>query len=305
MEHARLELRLSSSSSSSRVIVAGAVGGQVVGAIIDPSATRIVQTQVSTRIAQQMGAAVSLDPAAGGVLINGQTAVMVKKKRTHYHIKRVWAERESGLVTHLLLASNNVFAPGGPEHVVPAEQIETFESKNITLAAGVRSVDQFPIYRDDADIASDVGIVIDQVLLEPRARRMVHARVEDGHIEFSGLLDTEEQNDALIQRTESIPGARGVRSDVVVTERLANLASAAIDALMAKGKLPPDAQIEVLSEHQIVYLNGVVPTSRASADAESAALGVTGVRIVVNNLQVKARADALPADPASPRTHLK
>ncbi len=303
MEHTRLELRLSSSPGNSRVTLPGTVGGAVVGIIIDPNGPLVLQTQVTARVAHQLNQQATTTPLAHGILLDGQTAVLIKKKKVMYRIKRVWVQRDSGTITHILLADSNFFASSKPEHVVPADQIATFESKNVVLLPTIESVEHFPVYRDDAEIARDVGTVLEQVLMDPRARRGIHARVEDARVEFSGILDNENLNEALQAGVSQIPGVRGVRSDIIVTERLAVMALAALDELRAKGRLPEDAEIEVLSEHQILYLHGTVPSSKVSTDAENAALGVPGVRIVVNNLRVVGTPTIQSADPASPRTH--
>lgn len=300
MDQMRLELRLAGGNMGARSIVAGAVAGNVLGAVITPTDRRVIQTLIPSRMARQLSLATVGDmPAEGGVALAATTEVCLNGGKKLGPLARLWVDRDSQAVTHLL------FTVKHEVHVVPVEHVAQLSSKLITLTAELRALQDLPIYRDDAMLAGYVGAAIEAALLDPRARRHVHARVEDGHVDLSGLLETDEQFNALFGAIKRTPGVRGVRSDIVVTEHIADFAATAIDALRAKGKLDDLDDIEVLSEHQIVYLNGEVGTPQKSAEVERAALGANGVRLVVNNLRTRDPEKSERADPASPATHLK
>lgn len=298
MELSRLELRLNGGAGlGSKVMVAGAVGGRTLGAIIDPTALRIVQTVLASRVARQIGVPATNETYPSGVLLSTETIIVLPTKKKLGKLTRLWAERGTGQLTHVLVAMN------GAEHVVDVKDIAQFTARQLTLKSGSDSNSHHPIYRDDAAMAQDIAGAIEQSLLDPRARRNVHARIEDGKVELSGLLDTDEQNAAILDAIHRVPGVRGVHSDIIVVENIAGFVANALNALEAKGDLGENPEIEVYCEHQIAYLTGRVATTKASAAAERAALNASGVRLVVNKLVVDAPTSTKRADPASPATH--
>ena len=301
MDQLRLELRLTGGANlGSRTIVPGPIVGNVLGAVIASDGLGVIQTIVPSRLARQQNLAGVGDTPAAGVQLTASTEVTLHQgKKKLGPLSRLWVDRESKQVTHLLFTAHH------ESHVVDVTHVATFDAKQIVLAESIHSLHELPIYRDDATLAGFVGAAIESTLLDPRARRMVHARIEDGHVDLSGLLETDEQFDALFGAIKRTPGVRGVRSDIIVTEHVADFAARAIHELRTKGKLDDQDDIEVLSEHQIVYLSGVVGTPEKRDAAERAALGANGVRLVVNNLRTRTAEKTERADPASPQTHLK
>ena len=299
MDHLRLDLRLSSQPLlGSHVIVKGAVTGRVLGVYIDPAQKQILATAIPSRNAKQTGAAVMSEATAPGIFFDQKTMVLAGGKQLG-KLSRIWAERNTGKLTHVL------FLTGGNEHVVPVAHIAQFAAKQLQLDLPVAEAHDLPVYRDDAAIAGDVAAALERNLLDPRARRDVHARVEDGHVDLSGIIDRPELAEAVIAAVQHAPGVRGVQSDIIITYTIAALVANALDAANEKGSLGADPEIEVLSEHQIVYLRGRVASAKGSSAAERAALTVAGVRLVVNELQVVTPETTVRADPASPQTKLR
>jgi hypothetical protein len=307
MDSTRVEMRLSGGAAmGGRSVVAGAVPGPVLGAVIDPEGPVVVQTIVASRFARQLHLAeISEGLADGPQLAAGTEVAGGPKHKKLGKLSRLWVDRTTNRLTHVLFAASGRFGSGGEEHVVEAAHITEIGPKQITLDATISDVKNLPVFRDDATLAGYVGQVIESVLLDPGSRRSLHARVEDGHVDLSGLLDTQEQFEDLLAAVRRTPGVRGVRSDVVVTEQIADFVAAAIDQLRGKGKLDAGDDIEVQTEHQIVYLNGQVGTPEKKAAAETAALGVAGVRLVVNNLRTLVKEKSERLDPTSPETHLR
>jgi osmotically-inducible protein OsmY len=295
MEYLRLELRLVGARFGARTTVDGPAAGDVTEATIDPATWHVLQVVVPTRTAREQGLMASAATASGAV-ITAQTQVVAGKRKLGA-ASRLWVNRPDEMLTHVLVSI------GGQEYIVPVGQIAKLEDKQIVLVPEITGAHQLRIYREDPAIAAEVARALEATLLDPHARRAVHARIEDGHVDLSGIIDAEEEYLAVIGAIRRIPGVRGVQADLIVTERLADQVAAAIGALEAKGALGDDPQIEVLSEHQIVYLTGSVASSKVSADAERAAIAVPGVRIVVNQLQVRAPITHPRPDPASPPTH--
>ncbi len=307
MDSMRVEMRLSSGAAmGGRTVVAGAVGGPVLGAVIDPEGAIVVQTILSSRIARQLQLPeVSEGVANGPQLAAGTEVVGGPKHKKLGKLSRLWVDRATNRLTHILFSVSGLLGASGEEHVVEAAHITEIGPKQIVLDDSITSTKDVPVFRDDATLADYVGQAIESVLLDPRSRRSVHARIEDGHVDLSGMLDTQEQLDELMATIRRIPGVRGVRSDIIVTEEIADFVAAAIDQLRSKGKLDDSDDIEVQTEHQIVYLNGQVGTPEKKAAVEDAALGVAGVRLVVNNLRTLTPEKTERPDPASPQTHLR
>jgi osmotically-inducible protein OsmY len=301
MDTLRLELRLSGGPNlGSRTVVEGAVAGSVLGAVIDPAGPTVRQTILPSRVARQMQLAEAGDTLAEGVHVTAGTHVITgKNKKKHGNLSRLWVERATNHLTHIL------FTLDREARVVEVAHIASFSDKEIVLDEAITNLNDLPVYRDDPTLAGYVGLAIENALLDPHARRSLHARVEDGQVDLSGLLETQEQFDAVFSAIKHTPGVRAVRSDVVVTEQIADFVAAAIDQMRAKGELDDSDDIEVLAEHQIVYLNGQVGTLKKKAAVEREALGVAGVRLVVNQLRTLEPEKTERADPASPPTHLR
>ena len=308
MDSMRREMRLGGALGS-RTVVAGAVAGEVQAAVIDPTTLTVIQTVVASRVARQLGlAAVSDEPMADAITLSAATdAVSADGKHKLGKLSRLWIDNATGHVTHLLLQNKDrsLLSRDHDLHVLEVAHVTTFASNQITLGEQVKDLPSIPVYRDDAAIAGEVGAAIEASLLDPRSRRNIHARVEDGNVDLSGTLYNEEEYNALYSAIKRTLGVRAVRSDVIIEVEMADAVMAAIDQIRAKGDIGADDPIDVLSEHQIVYLNGQVATTKAKAAVERAALSVAGVRLVVNNLTTLTPDKTERADPASPETHLR
>jgi osmotically-inducible protein OsmY len=293
----------------SRAVVAGVVAGDVLAAVLDAATVTVVQTVVPSRVARQKAlAAVGEEPTATGVSLTTATEVVSANGKQMGKLSRLWVDRSTNHVTHILLTKEQRFSLGGERglmHVLEVAHVASFDGGRITLAEQVTDLDTIPVYRDDAAIAGDVGVAIDTSLLDPRSRRDIHARVEDGQVDLSGILYNEEEYNALYAAIRRTPGVRAVRSDVIIEVELADAVMSAMDQLRAKGDLAAGDVVAVLSEHQIIYLQGQVATTKAKAAAERAALAVAGVRLVVNQLATVTPDKTERADPASPETHLR
>ncbi|MBA3824041.1 MAG: BON domain-containing protein [Ktedonobacterales bacterium] len=299
MDSMRLEMRLGSALGSSTV-VKGTVAGEVLAAVLDPATLTVVQTAVASRVARQLGLAAEGAAGTPGIRLSSKTEVRVAGgKHNLGNLGRLWADRATNHLTHILISKDRAF------YVLDVAHVATFDAQHIILTENVRDLQSIPVYRDDAAIGGDVGAAIETTLLDPRSRRSIHARVEDGQVDLSGTLYSEEEFNALFSAIKRTPGVRGVRSDVVIEVELADAVMSAIDQLRAKGDIAATDIIQVLSEHQILYLQGQVSTPKVKAAAERAALSVAGVRLVVNNLSTITPEKTERADPASPETHLR
>jgi len=299
MDAMRLEMRFGGALGS-RTVVAGPVAGEVLTAQVDPTTRAVVLTAVASRVARQLGLAAE-DKAnpANTVNLSSATEVHSADGKRLGKIARLWVEQGTNLITHVLCTKDHTL------HVLEITHVAALEAQRITLSEHVRDLQSIPLYRTDADIGGDVGAAIETTLLDPHSRRKIHARVEDGQVDLSGTLYSEEEYAALYSAIKRTPGVRAVRSDVIIEVELADAVMSAIDQLRAKGDIAETDIIDVLSEHQILYLQGQVATPKVKAAAERAALSVAGVRLVVNNLLTLTPEKTERADPASPETHLR
>jgi osmotically-inducible protein OsmY len=203
-------------------------------------------------------------------------------------ITQLWAARATGRITHVLVRASTGLRRG-PERIVPAELIAGVRAGELALKVGPDRVRELPIYRPDPAIEADVHLALDATLADPRARRAVKVRVEDGQVTLAGVVDTVEQVTFAERAAAAVPGVRGVVEDLVAEETLAAEVEARIAPLVAQA-LNGYGSVKVLSEHGIVYLEGTVRRAQARAEIERAALGAAGARVVVNNLQVEGEA---------------
>lgn len=289
MQYARIEMLFVRGGWSRSTTCAGAVSGPVRGAVVDSTHLVVTRSFVSARIARHLAEThLSADDALG---IPADAATLTHKstvtgsKGPIGHVSRVWVDRASAQVTHVLLRGAGGIFHNGPEYIVEAKRIAAVTSAGIILKPGMDTLIMLPVYRPDADIAADAHLALAGVLADPRARRAVKLHVDDGELMLTGEVDTVEQAHLAEWAVTRVPGVRSVIVDLTAQEQLAHEVEDRIAALgipAQNGHVP----VQVLSEHGIVYLEGIVPNAQWRERVEAAALGAAGARVVVNNLRV-------------------
>lgn len=289
MEYTRVEIEFIRRGWWPGVPVAGAVAGPARGVAIDSSFT-VMQTLVPRRRSRTLSGAgltaVERNVAAeGGQLVTVASRVRGTNGGALGTVSRLWVTRATGKITHVL-----VRAPGGilgarAVHIVPAELL------SLSSAAMVASIDAaklraLPIYRPDHAIEGDVRLALEVALADPRARRAVKMRVDDGHVYLSGIVDTAEQVTYAELAVRRVAGVRGITADLTAEESVAAAVEARIAPLAAAAANGHGA-VRAFSEHGIVYLEGSVATQASRSEIERLAITVAGVRAVVNNLHVQ------------------
>lgn len=285
MHYTRLELDFRPKRFWSRgVLVEGLVPGPVLGATIHATALQVTDTLVTRRrarrrhelVAHMLGTAKTELPD-DYVTLGAATPVLVGKSVVG-RLAAVWTTRHSGAATHLLVREGR-----GLLRIIPADLIERIAPDGVRLKLGKADLNQLAVFRPDDAIASDIALAFETVLPDPRARRDVKLRVEDGHVTLTGVVDGEVRERAL-NAAGRVLGVRGITDDLVVAEALADQVLAAVAREEKKKPELAGAQVRAFAEHGIVYLEGRVPTAATRWALEDVALGVTGVRVVVNNL---------------------
>ncbi len=285
------------SGAGAKVIAAVPGPEKVTGIYIDSDNTAMF-VSVPARYAAQAHIATVASAGSGAHLLTNKTAVTAGSK-TFGALTRVWISLATKSIEKI------AFRVGSAERIAAAESISGITAKHITLTLSPEAVSNLPLYRDDRELLREVNQTLNAVLLDPRVRHDVHANVENGEADLSGIVSILECKEKAISAVEAIQGIIKVRADIIVTESLADQVIREINTLIEKGALGEDPDIDVLSEHQIIYLMGEVDSPEKSAAAEAAAMGVNGARVVVNNLQTRKAESTTRADPSSPKTHTK
>jgi osmotically-inducible protein OsmY len=291
MDYARVEMLLVRGAWPRGISVRGAVAGPALAVIVDPNTRMVTHTVVQPRRMRQLRAAedgygISADDreSQNGVSITASTRVRGVNASLGV-LTRVWVDRASSCVTHVVIRRHMGVLASGPERIVPIDRVEEMRLGTILVKLDSTGFSDMPVFRSDSLIERDVNESLAAVLAEPRARRTLKVRVQDGFVTLGGEVDTLDQVRYAEHTVMRVPGVRGITLDLVAQEALA----AAVEARLALQRIASGdgpRSIQVLAEHGIVHLEGTVGTQRARSDAERVALTVAGVKVVVNNLRV-------------------
>lgn len=296
MQYTRLEMQFRPKGLRRGVLVEGVVAGRVLGATIHASALQVTDTLVTRRQARRrhelaahvLGASKTELPL-DYVTVDVKTRLLTGRTELG-RVAAVWCDRQSGLVTHLLARSG-----GGTLRIVPAELIERVQPDGVRLKLSRSDFDHLAPYRSDDAIAADIALAFEAALPDPRARRDVKVRVEDGHVTLAGTVSAAEERERARRAAAAVAGVRDMTVDLVVEEALADIVEAAVAHVTAAPELVA-ARVRVFTEHGIVYLEGRVPTPAARDAIERASIAVPGVRVVVNNLLADGEPPSRAAD---------
>lgn len=289
MEYARIELRWISGGWSQGALIEGAALGRVRGVVVDPDEARVVYTLLAPprrreslpASAKVVGDAHTPTPPQYVTLTRG-VALLRSGSRAAF-VVALWCDNATGVIRHALVSPGRALFGRGMEYVLDASYIQGFGSNAITLTADAPALDTLPPYRPDAAIERDARAALGAALPNPNARRGVKFFVQEGAIHLGGLVETEEEAAQARDALAHIAGLRGVTVDLVSTESLAERVERQLAlTLVAQGVA--DADVRVLAEHGIVYLEGVAPSQEAGAALERAARSVAGARVVLNHL---------------------
>lgn len=147
-----------------------------------------------------------------------------------------------------------------------------------------------PIFLPDAQILPAARRALDQTVLSTArfysygnvAKHGISLEVEAGRVSLHGRVDLRDVGDQVREAMLATPGVVEVADHLLYVEDLQENVQAALEA---KGM----GAIQVLSEHALIVLDGVVADSKARYAAEDIARKIPGVRGVVNNIVVQAQ----------------
>jgi osmotically-inducible protein OsmY len=285
MEYARIEIALVRRLWARPVRMPRAMPGPAFAVDIDPATLHVATTTLATRRLRRRSATplAATDGTLAGVIVLRAGTVLVGARGTLGRVARLWVDRETMRVMHLLVRPSGAHA--STLHVVPASSVTLAAPNRFTTGLDAGALAALPLYRPDGEILDDVRAAIASVLADPRARRNVKTHVDDGHVWLAGEVDTSDQVAFVIGALAPIRGVRAVTSDLVSQEDLAQTVEARLRAAANGSGTFND--VSTLTEHGIVYLEGSVPHQQARAEVERIALSVAGARVVVNNLRVE------------------
>ena len=203
--------------------------------------------------------------------------------------------------------------PGAPKRpiVVPIERLvlgqyvergtRTVAAAQLNLQLSAAELAQMPAYMSDALIERYVEHTLDEVVPSQRARHQIKPEVQAGRVNLytdnrfpMELITTGDMAKAALSQT---PGVVEISDHMIYVERLQQQVG---EALAAKGL----GDVGVLSEHGLIVLSGVVKDNATRHQARDIALKVTGVKGVVNDLEIQP-APAIPprAEPEEAEVH--
>lgn len=290
MHYTRLEMRLLPRGWSRGSLYEYAIAGIVLGVAVDVASGTVSHTLVGggRRAPKVAGAAPVGDASttlpAGcvrltrGIRVNCGTA-------TIGHVTRVWCDQVTAKVTHIIMRDAGGIPGRRPERVVEVAHIGRFTEEGLELTKAVQAVSDLPLLREDADILRDVRLALADRISDPRARRDIKVRVEDGHVSLVGWVELAEEMEAAKSALRSVAGIREVTFDVQPLDTLGATVDSLVSEFVAQRGWT-GARVQVMSEHAIVFLEGSVPTTEARTEIEGLVLRVPGVRLVANNIAV-------------------
>jgi osmotically-inducible protein OsmY len=199
-------------------------------------------------------------------------------------VTALWCDNATGDIRHALVSPGRAFLPRRSEYVLDASYIQGFGRNKLALANDAPALDTLPPYRPDAAIEKDARAALGAALPNPNARRGIKFFVQEGALHLGGLVENEEEVAQARAALDHIAGLRSVTVDLVSTESLAERVERQL-ALTLAAQGVADADVRVLAEHGIVYLEGVAPTQEVSAALERAARSVPGARVALNHLE--------------------
>lgn len=101
-----------------------------------------------------------------------------------------------------------------------------------------------------------------------------------------GKVELEAQREGLEAELLKLPGVIDVKNFLIAEDAISNAVNASIERLTAAGKLEGAKDISVLVENYIINLYGEVPTDEMKYRLERELVGIPGVRVVVNHINL-------------------
>ncbi|HEX7011401.1 MAG TPA: BON domain-containing protein [Steroidobacteraceae bacterium] len=124
----------------------------------------------------------------------------------------------------------------------------------------------------------------------------IDIQTQEGIVQLSGFVDSDEMKQAAGQAAREVPGVREVRNQLVVQAADRTIGEATDDTVIAakvKSQLASESGLETASDvdvevsQGVVQLSGFVSSEDEKSEAEHIARGVSGVTDVRNDIRVQ------------------
>lgn len=182
--------------------------------------------------------------------------------------------------------------------VVPVDQLvlgnyiergkRTVASVQLNLHMSNEELAAAPAYMPDAMIERYVSRTLDETVSSQRQRQEIKPEVQAGRVNLYTdnrfPLESTTTGDIVKDALDQTPGVVEISDHMIYVELLQQQVS---DALVAKGL----GDVGVLCEHGLIVLSGVVKDNATRHSARDIALKVTGVKGVVNDLEIQPEPD--------------
>lgn len=148
--------------------------------------------------------------------------------------------------------------------------------------------------RSDAEITARVKTAL--IRDDATKARQIKVETENGVVQLSGFVDSEQMKAAATATTQSVSGVHEVRNELIVREGNRTVGRATDDAviaakvkteLAANSGLATAGDVNVEVRDGVVQLSGFVSSSDQKLEAEQIAQRVAGVTSVRNSIEVE------------------
>lgn len=165
----------------------------------------------------------------------------------------------------------------------------------LMMAPMITMADETTRSRSDAEITARVKTAL--VRDDTTKARQINVETENGVVQLSGFVDSEQMKSAATATTRSVPGVQEVRNELIVREGADRSVGRATDdaviaakvktELAANSGLATAGDVNVEVRGGVVQLSGFVSSVDQKQEAEQIAQRVAGVTSVRNSIEVE------------------
>ncbi len=183
----------------------------------------------------------------------------------------------------------------GQDMIIQQRYISAVTAGHVTLDIPAADFNALPPYRPDSVLQQEVEAAIFDFAPLHIDMKAIKARVLDGVLYLDGNSSSALRGDTVTDQALGVQGLLEVKNNLVSDDQLA------ADLAMALGRDPHtrDLPIGVYPRLGVVRLSGAVHNSQQKAAAAEIARQFPGVRSVINDLVIDAKADLLHVMSAS------